>query len=413
MNSFDSIFPIQTNQLFDAPGGDNDYLIRRMEIDPVHNDGELSALRQDTNIDPVIELVDVNMDDIPEGPLVSSDDQFFYGQEHSIQSLKNDRNSHTSTSTNGTLNLKKIRFSHFDSFFIRSDQAPINNSVSFSELAGPNEFLKSQSETRFDLAVFGVSTESPNAENASKIGNLSEKIRRDVKQLGLLCAASDKQKLINILVINQQLNVIDPPPVEETLSTEESRTIKSILKPPTMPQRINKKRNMNLKVSYGVVTAKEVVQSIMDREAADQQHEIEREDAEIAKLSRENEISAVEDELKVMRKLLSSIRSEVVALNKELVQKKKIQKSKASSSDLELHEKSKREKEVQLKEYDEQVRGLREKLKNLKAIHVGNNKAVSQKKKSFELQKKEIGNKVQPSNPPPEIDDAELDSDSY
>lgn len=51
-----------------------------------------------------------------------------------------------------------------------------------------------------------------------------------------------------------------------------------------MPHRVNKKRNMNLKVSYGVVTAKEIVQSIMDREAADQQHEIDREDCLISSL---------------------------------------------------------------------------------------------------------------------------------
>lgn len=282
--------------------------------------------------------------------------------------------------------------------------------MAFSELAGPIEFLKSQSQTTFDLTVFGIPSKSSDAENASKMGKLAEKIRRDVKQLGLLCAASDKEKLINILIINQQLNVIDPPPVEETQPPEESRTIKSILKTPTIPHRVNKKRNMNLKVSYGVVTAKEVVQSIMDREAADQQHEMEREDDDIAKLARENEIAAVEDELKHMRKLLSATRSEILALNKELVKKKKNKSS--SSSDLKLEE-SKREKDVLIKEYDETLRNFREKLKNLKTIHVETNKAVSLKRKTFELQKKEIGNKVAPSNAPQEIDEMELDSEPY
>lgn len=279
----------------------------------------------------------------------------------------------------------------------------------FSELAGPNQLFKSQSTTRFDLSAFGISTSASTAENDSKMGKVADKIRRDVKQLGLLCAASDKEKLINILIINQQLNVIDPPPVEENVSSEESRTIKSILKAPTMPQRINKKRNMNLKVSYGVVTAKEIVQSIMDREAADHQHEMEREEDEIAKLARENEIAAVDDELKFMRTLIRATRSEVVALQKELVQKKK---NKAIDSvDLELQEAAKHEKEVLIKEYDEQLRELREKMKNLKANNVEINKAVSLKRKTFELQKKEIGNTVQPSITPPEIDEAELDSE--
>lgn len=283
--------------------------------------------------------------------------------------------------------------------------------MAFSELTGPNEFLKSQSETSFDLSAFGISAEAPNAENASKMGKLVEKIRRDVKQLGLLCAASHKEKLINILIINQQLNVIDPPtpiPVVETETPEERGTIKSILKPPTMPQRCKQKRNMNLKVSYGVVTAKEVVQSIMDREAAEQQQEIESEENEIAKLSRENEIATVDEELRDLRKLLSTLRSEVGALSKEMVQKKK-----NKDGDLELLEVEKREKEVQIKEYDKQLRELREKLKSLKAINVENNKAVSLKKKNFELQKKQTGNKVVPSVAPPDIDEMELDSEPY
>ncbi len=274
--------------------------------------------------------------------------------------------------------------------------------MAFAELTGPNEFFKSQSGTQFDLRTFGISTEASNVENASRI-------RHDVKQLGLLCAASDKEKLINILIINQQLNAIDPPPLEET--TQEIRSIKTILKAPTMPQRINKKRNMNLKVSYGVVTAKEVVQSIMDREAADQQHELEREEDEILKLTRENEIAAVDDDLKRMRKMSSATRSEVAAMNKEIIQKKKSKS--ISVSELKLQDAAKSEKEVLLKEYDEQLRDLREKLKNLKAVNVEANKAVSLKRKTFEIQKKETGNKVQPSIAQPEIDEMELDTEPY
>lgn len=153
------------------------------------------------------------------------------------------------------------------------------------------------------MSTFGLSTEISRVENSSKIGKLVDTIRRDVKELGLLCAAGDKEKLISVLVINQQLNIIDPPPVEKLELVVGPRSIKSILKPPTMPQRVKQKRNMNLKISYGVVTAKEVVDSINEREAADRQQESERELDEIAKHEREHEIKSIDEQLKEVRNL--------------------------------------------------------------------------------------------------------------
>lgn len=72
-----------------------------MEIDPVHYDvGQSSALQQCVNIEP--ELVNVSMEDIPDGPLVSAEDQRFYSDEHPNRSFKNTKE--TSTSANGKLN---------------------------------------------------------------------------------------------------------------------------------------------------------------------------------------------------------------------------------------------------------------------------------------------------------------------
>lgn len=256
------------------------------------------------------------------------------------------------------------------------------------------------------MSAFGISSTEPQPEDESRIGKISDKIRRDVKQLGLLCAASDKSKLVNILIINQQLDVIAPLVVEAIEpEIEQNRSIKSILKQPTMPQRSKPKRNLNLKVSYGVVTAKEIVQSITDREAADRQHEVEREQNDIAKIARENEIALVDAELKAVRKLLASTRSEVAVLVKELAQ---IKKNK-SAGKLEL-EAEKAEKDILIKKYDEQVQEMRQQLKNLKCANVDINKAVAMKRKNFDLQKKETGNKVQPTTVS-EIDEMELDSD--
>lgn len=292
---------------------------------------------------------------------------------------------------------------------IHSGPFRISESVTFSELVGSSDVLKSQGEVRFDLQAFGIHGNDQNGENDSKMGVLVDKIRRDVKQLGLLCAASDKSKLVNILIINQQLDVIDPPVVEEVESVAEIRTIKSILKPPTMPQRAKRKRNLNLKVSYGVVTAKEIVQNIMDREAAEREHEIGKEQDDIARIGRENEIATFDEELKSARKLLSVKRSEASILHKEIIQEKK--NKTADGNVIEQREAEKAEKDNLIKIYNERVQGLREKLKNLKAANTDSNKAVSLKRKNYELKKKEDGNKVKPTNPPSQIDEMDLESD--
>lgn len=287
------------------------------------------------------------------------------------------------------------------------------NSVKLSELTGHNEIFHSEFDTNFSLNSFGVSTESSGEQNACKVGKIVEKIRRDVKQLGLLFAASDKEKLINILVINQQLNIIDPPQLEQSEAEPcvEPRSIKSILKPPTMPQRVKPKRNLNLKISYGVVTAKEVVQSLCDREAADRQQEIEREEDEIAKHERDNEIKKVEKELRDIRKMLSTVRSENATINKEIAQRKK--NKLIDDDELAFQEVTKDEREQLIKQYDDQLRELRDRLKNLKSTHVAANKAVLLKRKNFEQQKKEKGNRVQPSITPQEIDESQLDCEPY
>lgn len=173
-------------------------------------------------------------------------------------------------------------------------------------MAGPSNVWRSQDAINFNLSTFGLhmDTGTSNAASSSRMGTIVEKIRRDVRQLGLLCAATDKEKLINVLIINQQLDIIYRPEVHQFESVEEPRTIKSILQPPTMPQRVKPKLNMNLKVSYGVVTAKDVVQHILDREATDREHEIVRKQDEIAKHGRENWIGTVVDELKRVRKPL-------------------------------------------------------------------------------------------------------------
>lgn len=213
-------------------------------------------------------------------------------------------------------------------------------------------------------------------------------------------------------MINQQLNFIDPPQVEALEpSAVEPRAIKKILKPPTMPQRVKPKSNMNLKISYGVMTAKELVQNVYEREAADRQKDAEREENEIAKHERENEMKEVDKQLREIRKTLSTLRTENATANKEIAQKKK--NKTIEVGDLELQEAAKNDREIVIKEYDDQLHQLREKMKDLKSVHVAVNKAVALKRKNFEQEKKDRGNQVQPQNPPAEIDESQPDCELY
>lgn len=235
-----------------------------------------------------------------------------------------------------------------------SGQQRSSDIVKLSELAGHNDIFRSDFEASFSLTAFGLPTESSHTENATKIGKLAESIRRDVKQLALLCAANDKGKLINVLVINQQLNIIDPPIIDQPEPAQEPRSIASILKPSTMPQRVKQKSNLNLKISYGVVTAKEVVQNVIDR-----QQESKRELDVIAKHQRENEIKEVDEQLKGARNYLTTIRAENVAANKEIALKKK--NKTIESDELAVQEAAKNERESQIKIFDDELRKLRAK----------------------------------------------------
>lgn len=371
-----------------------------------------------------VELMDVDVDEIPDGPVSSYQQEINQCHQRteiasgciepsSVHQVPNEKVNVTQSQpiVNGKLTKKGFLLS-LQSFFFSSDQVPVDK-VKLSDIAGQRDWFRSQGETHISLSSFGLSNVTMTGESSSRKAKLVEKIRRDVKQLGLLCAAgseSDKEQLVNVLIINQQLNIIDPPPVDELEPSDEPRTIKSILKPPTVPQRVKPKRNMNLKISYGVVTAEEVVQSLLEREAADRQHKIEREADDIAKIARENEIATLEEELKHLRKFVSDARSENAAKNKEIIQKKKAKS--IESTELMLEEAGKEERENLIKQYDGQLRELRERMKELKSVHVATNKDVLLKRKAFEMRKKEVGNKVQPSNAPPEIDDSELDSES-
>lgn len=185
------------------------------------------------------------------------------------------------------------------------------------------------------MSTFGLTADTSHKltsrqENEGKAVKLVERIRRDVKELGLVYAATDKEKLINVLIMNQQLNIIDPPVIEQLVSNEntaEPRTIKSILKSPPMPQRTKQKCKRNVKVAYGVVTADEIITEIDEREVMEARQEGEREEDEIVTHQREKQIQETEGQVREIRHKLNVLKAENTAKNKEFAIKKKGRKA--------------------------------------------------------------------------------------
>lgn len=272
--------------------------------------------------------------------------------------------------------------------------------INLSQLSGNNQIFQSKFDTNFNLSTFGITTDTSSMTNGNKISKLADKIRRDVKEMALLCAANDKEKLLNVLIINQQLNVIDPPVVVQlTQNLNESPTIKTILKPPIMPQRLNPKAKRNIKVGYGVVTADEVIQQLEEREIADAEQEIEREEDEISKNERIKNIDEIDKQFQETRKLLTRLRSEHAAKSKAGGPRKKAKK-RGCDDDLSFNEETKLAREQEINETNERVKELRTQLQALRADHVTKNKAVAVKRKKFVALKKEKGNLVMPSSEP-------------
>lgn len=268
----------------------------------------------------------------------------------------------------------------------------------FSELNCRDKIFRSNVDTGFDMSDFGISDRLLSQDPQSKFSKLCQKIRKDVKELALMCAATDKAKLINILIINQQLNAIDPlnEPVEKPAEVSmEPRSIKTILVPPTMPQRVKPKTKRNIKVGYGVATADEVLDHLAEREILDGQLEIEQEGNEIEKKAREKEIEDVDKQLQEIRKLLTTLRSENAANVKEAAQQKKTKK-RGSGNNASLLDDIILKNKTEIDNNNEELKILREKLKSLKADHILANKAAAAKRKRDIEMKKERGNVVIP-----------------
>ena len=168
-----------------------------------------------------------------------------------------------------------------------------------------------------------------------KIEKIIEKIDDSVKQLGILLRVHDPQKLLNVLIIKQQLNIIKPAEVLSLNSNETIQTIDDILKPPPIVNR-KKPKNHNMKITYGVMSAKEVVDKMKTRKDEDESAEQEKEREEILKLERLKKIRETEEKLRQDREELKILRANNTEKNKSIavIRKLKAQTNKGRGNEL-------------------------------------------------------------------------------
>lgn len=208
-----------------------------------------------------------------------------------------------------------------------SASSPLSKTISFSTLDQSNSTFRTSINGNFPLSGFGIDhgsdneiTNIPSAGSDQQTRKLLDRIRNDVRQLGIHLSVYDPVKLLNILTINQQLNIIKPPAV--IVVENPSITIDDVLKPPTIIRRPIKKRN--LKLHYGVMSGNEVIENAEQIQAEEDHDEEEREAAAILNTQREKQIRDMEQKLREGREKLKELKAEKIETKKDTSAKRKL-----------------------------------------------------------------------------------------
>ena len=162
-------------------------------------------------------------------------------------------------------------------------------------------------------------------DNEDKIKELLKKIGGDLKDLEALLHVSDPEKLLNVLIMKQQLNIIKPPQIVILDCSLSPKTIDDILEPPHKIVR-KKPKNKNMKIKYGVMSGKNVVEGMNQRINEEKQAEEVKGSADEEKLDRKKEIEVAQAKLKNDREKLKALRQENLEKNKLVRTKRERQK---------------------------------------------------------------------------------------
>lgn len=170
-------------------------------------------------------------------------------------------------------------------------------------------------EGEFGIEQSDCSGSSVSALPTLQVKKLVEKLRVNIRQLGMHLKVHEPAKQLNIILPPPQLVEVTPP-----------ATFKDILTVPTVPRRHKRIRK---KLSFGVMSDVEIVNSVETDIQQDNDEQIQSENDQILNLERSNDINlleqAINDEqvtIKAKREQLKQLKAVRAAERKELLERK-------------------------------------------------------------------------------------------
>lgn len=159
----------------------------------------------------------------------------------------------------------------------------------------------------------------------AKIKKLVEKIRSDIRHLGLRMKVHDPNKLLNVLVMGQQLDIICPIP--KVVQPTTPLTPEDILTVPTIPRT----KRVRKKLSFGVMSDIQIVseiEQVIEDEIVEQR---ETETAQLAEIASTRDITELGTDIQQLQSVLTGKRSALKILKeKKSSEKKEAAKRKAT-----------------------------------------------------------------------------------
>lgn len=164
------------------------------------------------------------------------------------------------------------------------------------------------------------------------------KVRDDLNGLRAHLKVHEPSKLINILIMEQQLNIIEPIIPEMMVPvTPNVRTSSDILQIPSNVKTTRKRKG--IKISYGVMSDKQIIEEMEQREKdesklAEERRADETAKAEKARILKEakEELAKETERLKTARNRLKTLEAEATAERKKVAAKRKSQQEKLKKS---------------------------------------------------------------------------------
>lgn len=221
-----------------------------------------------------------------------------------------------------------VEKTHFFLYFLAST----DSTISFSDIHKNIGLFANNFDNQFPDSSF-FQNESPGDQvisisdsSSNQIKKLVEKTRANVRQLGVHLKVLDPSKMLNILVIAQQLNTIDPPPKIVEVATP--ITVKDIL---TVPTTARTKKRIRKKLSFGVMSDIEIVSSVEGIIQSEIEEEKQSENDQLMNIERSKDVDLLQVNIQEMQAVVAQKRNALKQLkDARAAEKKEASKRKAS-----------------------------------------------------------------------------------